>query len=207
MIAIIEGCGTNVASVQYALLRLGKESVLTSNPMVIKNASHVIIPGVSTAKRALMQLSQRNLIDVIYNLKQPVLGICSGMQILFKWCAEGNVEGLNIFSERVDKLCQLTLHMGWNTLEFNPAIISKHYKLLQGINNQSYVYFVHSYAAGVNNDTLARAQFGKPFSAIVAKNNFYGTQFHPERSGIVGAKILDNFLKLSEDCNEVDPKY
>lgn len=196
MIVIVEGCGSNIASIQFALKRLNKDFVLSSDANIIKQASHVIIPGVSTAKRAMTQLTQLKLVETIQSLQQPVLGICSGMQILFEWCEEGQVNGLGIFSDKVEKLTQnqnLALpHMGWNTIKFNQP----QHPLLTGIETNEYVYFVHSFAAKINNYTIASSEYGVPFSAIVAKNNFFGTQFHPERSSKVGERILSNFLKI-----------
>lgn len=198
MIAIVAGCGSNVASIQYALNRMGKTSIITSCPNTIKRASYVIIPGVSTAQRALDQLKKSQLIDVILSLQQPVLGICSGMQILFQWCCEGEIPGLGIFPEKVNKLfssIHLPLpHMGWNTL----AIQSKTCPLLEGINDNDYVYFVHSFAAPIGEYTAASSEYGVEFSAVVVEKNFYGTQFHPERSGKVGEKILKNFLQCGD---------
>lgn len=198
MIAIIDGCGSNVASIQYAIKRLGKNSILTSDPAVIRSATQVIIPGVSSAGRALQSLQQNGLCEVIKDLTQPVLGICSGMQILFQWCAEGDVEALNIFPEKVEKLKpakDLPLpHMGWNNL----AIIKPNCSLLKGIANLSYVYYVHSYAAKLIENTVAISEYDEPFSAIVAKDNFYGMQFHPERSGKIGERLLFNFLAEGE---------
>ncbi|MBS0290526.1 MAG: imidazole glycerol phosphate synthase subunit HisH [Proteobacteria bacterium] len=194
MIAIIEGCGTNIASIEYALARLNKVYCVTSDPKVIKQASHVIIPGVSTAQRALAQLQRQALTETILSLKQPVLGICSGMQILFDWCEEGQVKGLGIFSGKVVKLpekVQTIPHMGWNKLIQNLPTHS----LLQGIAKEDDVYFVHSFAASISQDTIASCDYGISFSAIVAKDNFYGTQFHPEKSGKVGLRLLANFCQ------------
>lgn len=194
MIAVIDGCGTNIASILFALERLNKKYELTSEPEKIKAASHIIIPGVSTAKRALEKLQEKRLKEVLKQCQQPVLGICSGMQILFSWCAEGEVSGLNIFPEKVNLLQVHNLplpHMGWNTLK----MISSGHFLLEGLNEKDYVYFVHSFAAPVGEYTVASCTYSMPFSAIIAKNNFYGTQFHPERSGKVGARILSNFLQ------------
>jgi glutamine amidotransferase len=195
MIVIVEGCGTNIASIQFALKRLNKDFLLSSDPTVIKQASHVIIPGVSTAKRAMDQLAQLKLIETLQSLTQPVQGIWAGMQILLDGCEEGQVNGLGIFSDKVEKLPikqNLALpHMGWNTIK----IIDSQHPLLEGIGDNEYVYFVHSFAAKINNYSIATSEYGVPFSAIVAKNNFLGTQFHPERSSKVGERILSNFLQ------------
>lgn len=197
MIVIIDNVGTNVTSLQLALKRLGEKSVISSNPKEIQAASHVILPGVSTAERAMSQLNQRGLIEIVCSLTQPVLGICSGMQIMFDWSEEGRVDGLGIFSQKVKKIQArddlYVPHMGWNTLNF---IKENTCPLLKKIDNESYVYFVHSFVTDVGEYTTASTEYGILFSAIVAKNNFFGTQFHPERSGNVGAKILNNFLTL-----------
>ncbi len=195
MIVIVEGCGTNLASIQFALKRLKKTYCVSACVEQIKQASHVIIPGVSTANRALAQLERRSLIETIKSLQQPVLGICSGMQILFNWCEEGAVGGLGVFPDKVTQIsCNDTVrvpHMGWNTLN----IRKPECPLLVGVQEKDYVYFVHSFAAPIGKFTVASSEHGMTFSSVVAKDNFYGTQFHPERSGKIGAKILSNFLE------------
>lgn len=197
MIVIIDNVGTNVTSLKFALKRLGKSSILSSNLKEIQKASHVILPGVSTAERAMNQLNQQGLNETVRSLTQPVLGICSGMQIMFDWSEEGSIAGLGIFSQKVEKIqpkANLSVpHMGWNSLEF---IKDKPCPLLNDIDDASYVYFVHSFATDIGEYTVASTEHGLRFSAIVAKNNFFGTQFHPERSGKVGATILSNFLAL-----------
>ncbi len=196
MIAIIGGCGANIASVQFALERLGKKSELTTDAAVIQSASHVILPGVGTAKQAMKQLHHLQLVDVIRQLTQPVLGICLGMQILHEYSGEGSVSCLGIVPGKVEIFPEspgMTIpHMGWNQLTINQP----QSPLLQNIENESYVYFVHSYAASVTDKTIAMGNYTKPFAAMVHNKNFYGAQFHPERSGRVGAQILQNFLML-----------
>lgn len=196
MIAIIRGCGANIASVQFALERLGKQSILTTDANSISAASHVILPGVGTAKQAMLQLQELRLIEVIQKLSQPVLGICLGMQILYEFSHEGDTDGLAIIPGRVSHLPTdkpLTIpHIGWNQLQF----YDNKSPILQDISNNNYFYFVHSYMAPVNEYTLATTNYGKNFAALVQKNNFYGMQFHPERSGKVGENILQNFLDL-----------
>uniref|UniRef100_A0A0Q9YMC4 Imidazole glycerol phosphate synthase subunit HisH n=1 Tax=Candidatus Berkiella aquae TaxID=295108 RepID=A0A0Q9YMC4_9GAMM len=193
---IVNNVGTNVASLQYACERLGKEVMLSSDPKLIKSAAYILLPGVSTASRAMMQLKQARLVDTIRSLTQPVLGICSGMQILFDWSEEGNVSGLGLFNEKVRKIEMSNgfylPHMGWNNIH----ILNKNCALLNGVADQSDVYYVHSFAAPVNADTVASTKHSELFSAVVAKDNFFGTQFHPERSGAVGSKILANFLAM-----------
>jgi len=196
MIAIIEGCGTNISSLEAALNRLGQEVLLTKNPTEIAAASHVILPGVGTANAAMQRLRNSELIPVILELTQPVLGICLGMQLLFSHSAEGDTDCLNIIPGTINlwPRCENLIlpHMGWNQLNFlEPA-----HPLAANILTQAYVYFVHSYQAAVGHYTLATSEYGHCFSAIVQHKNFYGMQFHPERSGAVGEQLLANFLSL-----------
>lgn len=197
MIVIIDGCGANISSVQLAIERLGKEAVYTSDPEVIKAASHVILPGVGTAHKALQKLEQLQLIPVLRRLTQPVLGICLGMQILHEFSSEGDVDCLNILPGKVEILPRnndLPIpHMGWNRLIINNTQSA----LLKGVENNTHVYFVHSYCASINHNTVATTHYTKPFSAIVQHKNFYGIQFHPERSGYIGRRILQNFLEIN----------
>lgn len=196
MIAIINGCGTNFASVQSAVERLGKKSILTTDKKIIASSSHVILPGVGTANHAMAKLQELALTDIICELKQPVLGICVGMQILYEYSCEGSVNCLGIFQGKVEPLPQdanlILPHMGWNKL----MLTQLQSPLAGGIENESYVYFVHSYAAKINAKTLATTHYGIHFSAMVQNKNFYGVQFHPERSGKIGEKILQNFLEI-----------
>lgn len=197
MIAIIEGCGSNIASIQFALERLGKQSLLTKDPDVIVSASHVILPGVGTANYSMSQLIEYRLVDVIRSLQQPVLGICLGMQLLFQSCAEGDVDCLGLIPgtiQHLPKTIGLTMpHMGWNQLKIKQG----QSKLFTGIDENNYVYFVHSYAAPINAYTIATTEHGIAFASAVQKDNFYGVQFHPERSGKIGANIIQKFIELS----------
>lgn len=197
MIAII-ACGANLASVQFAFERLGASVLLTTDAEQIKSADKVILPGVGTAKHAMQQLVELQLVEVICNLTQPVFGICLGMQLLYEFSAEGDMPCLGIVPNKVSALPVaegLSIpHMGWNQLQFP---IEKH-ELLNGIHENEDVYFVHSFAAPVDQYTIAAASYGMNFTAMVQKDNFYGAQFHPERSGKVGQKILQNFLELRE---------
>jgi imidazole glycerol-phosphate synthase subunit HisH len=196
VIVIVEACGNNFASVEFAIERLGKKTQISHDPAVIQAASHVILPGVGTAKQAMQQLQDFNLIEVIRNLKQPVLGICLGMQILYQSSAEGEVDCLKILSGEVNALPErenLSLpHMGWNQINFlQPS------RLLKDVKDDSYLYYVHSFAAPVNEHSVAVTEYTIKFSAVVEKNNFYGMQFHPERSGNIGSVMLKNFLELT----------
>jgi imidazole glycerol-phosphate synthase subunit HisH len=195
-LAIIDSGGANIASLQFAVQRLGIESDLTTDPERLQVASHVLLPGVGAAADCMGRLQSAGLVDTIRSLKQPVLGICVGMQLLFEASEEGDVSCLGLLPGRVrrfrDRNELPVPHMGWNQLEF-----SKHSPLLNDIANGDYVYFVHSYAAPVSDHTLATTQYGDAFAAVVQHGNVYGAQFHPERSAKVGAQLLKNFLQLT----------
>ena len=197
MIAIIDSGGANIASVRFALERLGFDSVLTADPAVISAAERVILPGVGAAPVAMAQLARAGLVECIRSLKQPVLGICLGMQLLFERSEEGDTPLLGLVGGTCgafDPGMGLTVpHMGWNRLL--PQGEGRH-PLLSGVEDGAHVYFVHSYAAPVSADTVASCSYGLDFTALVARGNFMGAQFHPERSGPVGARILGNFLAL-----------
>ena len=195
MIAIIDSGGANIASVQFALERLGAKSVLTRDAAEIAAADRVLLPGVGAAPVAMKSLNDAQLIEPIRKLRQPVLGICLGMQLLFGRSFEGNTVWLGI----LDGECRAFTpaagrsvpHMGWNRL--HPTTT---HPLLAGLDDISHVYFVHSYYVPVNDATIATCNYGQDFTAIAAKDNFLGCQFHPERSGQVGARILQNFLEM-----------
>ena len=197
MIAIIDSGGANIASVRFALERLGVDSVLTADPAVISSAERVILPGVGAAPVAMAQLDRAGLVQCIRGLTQPVLGICLGMQLLFERSQEGDTPLLGLVGGTCgafDPGMGLTVpHMGWNRLV--PQGEGRH-PLLAGVEDGAHVYFVHSYAAPVSADTVASCSYGVDFTALVARGNFMGAQFHPERSGPVGARILGNFLAL-----------
>lgn len=192
MIAIVKYNAGNVASVQNSLIRLGFESVVTDDADELKVAEKVIFPGVGEASSAMKYLKDRNLDEVIRSLKQPVLGICLGQQLMCAFSEEGNVNCLGIFKTMVKMFppTDLVPQMGWNSLTqlFGP--------LFQGINESDDVYFVHSYYAELCDNTVATCNYILPFSAALQKDNFYATQFHPEKSGSIGEQILMNFLKL-----------
>ncbi|MEI8055443.1 MAG: imidazole glycerol phosphate synthase subunit HisH [bacterium] len=194
MITIVDSGGTNIASIKFALKRLGVEARLSHNAEVIKKSSHVILPGVGSAATAMDRLKKYKLINTLQSLKQPVLGICLGMQLLFDFSEEGNVECLKLIPGKIKKLSKknkLSMpHIGWNTFE----IIKKN-QLLKNITDNSYAYFVHSFSAPTTEHTAAITHYGKAFSAIIQYKNFFGTQFHPERSSEIGAMILQNFLE------------
>ena len=197
MIAIIDSGGANIASVRFALERLGVDSVLTADPAVISAAERVILPGVGAAPVAMAQLARVGLVECIRGLTQPVLGICLGMQLLFERSEEGDTALLGLVGGTCgafDPGIGLTVpHMGWNRLV--PQGERRH-PLLSGVEDGAHVYFVHSYAAPVSADTVASCSYGLDFTALVARGNFMGAQFHPERSGLVGARILGNFLAM-----------
>lgn len=193
MIAIIKYNGGNVNSVQNALNRLNIDSVITDDPEQILNADKVIFPGVGEASSTMRLLKEKRLDKLIPTLKQPVLGICLGMQLMCKGNEEGNTKGLGIFDIEVKRFPPLELvpHMGWNTVSKQAS------GLFSGINPEDDVYFVHSYYCELSEFTTSVCDYILPFSASLQKDNFYATQFHPEKSGSVGSMILTNFINLS----------
>jgi len=191
MVAIIDYDTGNLRSVANALGRLGAEYVVTSNAEAIRNAERVILPGVGEASTAMEKLRHRGLDGVIRELKQPVLGICIGVQLMCRWSEEGNTECLGIFDTEVRKLSGRKVpEMGWNGIEALKT------PLFASIEEGTFVYYVHSYAPQLCAQTIARTEYGDIFSAALNMANFYGTQFHPEKSGSAGEKIMENFLKL-----------
>ncbi len=194
LVIVDTGCA-NLASVSFAFDRLGVSAVVTDDAETITSAERIIIPGVGSAPYAMQKIAAKGLKPVLQNLKQPVMGICLGMQLIFETLEEGGrpVKGLGLVPGKItalDTKGQPSPHMGWNTLTQH-----KDDPLLKGINDNDYAYFVHSFAADVSDITLASCEYGATFSAIVRQNNVYGCQFHPERSAKVGAKIFANFLK------------
>jgi glutamine amidotransferase len=192
---IIAGCGANLASLRFALQRLGADVPVTEDPRRAERASHVILPGVGAAAPAMARLRERGFVDVVPKLSQPVLGICLGMQLLFAASDEEDTPCLGVIDARVQLLApdaSLPVpQMGWNALS-----VTRDSPLLAGIVEGAYAYFVHSYAAPPGAYTTAVADYGGPFSAVVQQQNFFGTQFHPERSAGVGSQVLENFLKI-----------
>ena len=211
MIVIIDTGCANLSSVRFAIERLGYEVVVSKDPGILQQATKLFLPGVGTAKEAMANLIDRHLVEEIKKLTQPVLGICLGMQMLAEGSEEvfaeeaeavgeaddaeneviktlGLVDG---FVEKMDVAPLRSPHMGWN--QITPKLDEP---LFKDIPAGSYFYFVHSYALPVNANTIASCEYGTPFTAAVNKNNFYGVQFHPERSGKAGAQLIKNFLEL-----------
>ena len=195
MIAIIDYDAGNIRSVGNALQRLGAEYELTADPARILAADKVILPGVGNAAEAMAHLRERGLCELVRSMRRPVLGICVGMQLMCRDSEEGPTQALGIFDAHVRRFTETpdakVPHMGWNALGNLDS------KLFKGLEGGSYVYFVHSYYPGLCPDTIATCRHGdRLFSAALKYENFYGTQFHPEKSGPVGAAILRNFLAL-----------
>ncbi|CAE1144423.1 imidazole glycerol phosphate synthase subunit HisH [Serratia sp. Tan611] len=188
------GCA-NLSSVNYAVRRLGYQPEVSRDPEIVLRADKLFLPGVGTAKAAMEQLAQRELIDLIKACTQPVLGICLGMQLLADSSEEnGGVDTLGVLDVQVKQMEAGGLplpHMGWNQVS---ARAGSH--LFRGIDDDAYFYFVHSYAMPVCANTIAQADYGAPFTAAVQKDNFFGVQFHPERSGAAGAQLMKNFLEM-----------
>jgi imidazole glycerol-phosphate synthase subunit HisH len=193
---IIPSCGSNLASLQFALERVGADAPLTEDPARIRAASHVILPGVGAAAPGMQRLAAAGLVDLIPTLTQPVLGICLGMQLLFARSEEENTRCLGVIDADVRRFPASPDHpvpqMGWNEL----ALVGES-PLMAGVPTGAYAYFVHSYAAPPGSYTRALTTYGVPFSAVIEQGNFFGTQFHPERSSRAGAHILENFLNIT----------
>ena len=192
MIAIIKYNAGNVVSVKNALGRLGQESIITDDLESIQKADKVIFPGVGEASTAMNYLKAKQLDRAILNCSQPFLGICLGLQLMCLSSDEGNTQCLGIFNNKVKlfKGDEKVPHMGWNNFESNKG------SLFKGITNIDDVYYVHSYYAEIGKETAAVCNYLLPFSAALQKDNFYATQFHPEKSAAIGDKILQNFLSL-----------
>ncbi|GLQ98688.1 imidazole glycerol phosphate synthase subunit HisH [Dyella mobilis] len=194
-VVLVDAGGTNIGSVRYALQRLGVDAALTADAAQIRQADKVILPGVGAAAPGMARLRELGLVEVIRSLTQPVLGVCLGMQLLCEHSSEGDTACLGVvpaqvrrFEEAPDRCVP---HMGWNRL--TPVV---EHSLLKGLQEGDWAYFVHSYAVPLGAYTLASSDYGDGFSAVIAKDNFHGMQFHPERSASVGAKLLKNFLEL-----------
>ena len=191
-VAIVDYGAGNIQSLRFALERLGVESVLTANPEVLRTADKVIFPGVGEASSAMKKLRATGLDTLLPTLKQPVLGICLGMQLMCNSTAEGNTQGLGIFDCEVQRFPTKVKvpQMGWNTLS---AIKGA---LFENIAANEYMYLVHSYYAPLIEETIAATTYGETYSTALQKDNFYGVQFHPEKSSKAGSQLLSNFLAL-----------
>lgn len=196
-VAIIKYNAGNIYSVNYALKRLGIEAEVTDDKETLLKADRVIFPGVGEAVTTMNYLKEHQLDRLICDLKQPVLGICLGLQLMCRHSEEGNVDCLNIFDVDIFRFVpqrhdDKVPHMGWNTITETKS------ELFTGFDKPEFVYFVHSFYAPVNHNTIATTNYITPFSASMHKDNFYATQFHPEKSGPVGKRILQNFLNLKD---------
>ena len=196
-VAIVKYNAGNIYSVIHALNRLGVSPILTDDAAELRAADKVLFPGQGEARQAMGYLRQHGLDEVIRSLKQPVLGICIGQQLMCRHSEEGDTDCLGIFPVDVKRFCpqrheDKVPHMGWNQVKMNQADNG----LFSGVNDGDYVYFVHSYYVPLCAETIATTDYILPYSAALHKDNFYATQFHPEKSGAVGERILANFLKL-----------
>ena len=194
-VAVVKYNAGNIRSVDYALKRLGVEAVITADKEELQSADKVIFPGVGEAETTMNHLKATGLDELIKNLRQPVFGICLGMQLMCRHSEEGEVDCLNIFDVDVKRFVpqkheDKVPHMGWNTIGKTNS------KLFEGFTEEEFVYFVHSFYVPVNDCTAAVTDYILPFSAALHKDNYYATQFHPEKSGSVGERILQNFLDL-----------
>jgi glutamine amidotransferase len=194
-IAIIQYNAGNIQSVLYALERIGAEAIVTDNKETIMAADKVIFPGVGEASTAMNYLKERNLDQVIQSLKQPLLGICLGMQLMCSFSEENNTNCLGIFNEQVKQFIPTEQslkvpQMGWNTIHHLKS------DLFKGVTEESYAYFVHGYYASVGEHTIAQTNYILDYSSALHKDNFYGVQFHPEKSASVGEQIIQNFLNI-----------
>ena len=194
-VAVVKYNAGNIRSVDYALKRLGVEAVITADKEELQSADKVIFPGVGEAETTMNHLKATGLDELIKNLRQPVFGICLGMQLMCRYSEEGEVDCLNIFDVDVKRFVpqkheDKVPHMGWNTIGKTNS------KLFEGFTKEEFVYFVHSFYVPVCDFTAATTDYIHPFSAALHKDNFYATQFHPEKSGKTGEKILTNFLNL-----------
>lgn len=194
-VAVIKLGVGNTASVMFALERLGAKATLTGDPARVRDAERVILPGVGAAAAAMRRLNDSGMREVLSTFTRPLLGICLGQQVLYDRSEEGDAAGLGLIAGEVAALEATTQrpapHMGWSALHIEHA-----HPLFEGVHSGDYVYFVHSYASAPDANAIAVAEYGRPFAAAVAQGNVLGCQFHPERSGAVGARILCNFLTL-----------
>ena len=191
-IVIINYGAGNIQSIKFAIQRLGFEAVLTDDEQEIRNADKVIFPGVGEASSAMQKLKSTGLDKVIPTLKQPVLGICLGMQLMCKYCEEGDTQGLNIFDVDVLRFSNdvKVPQIGWNQISNLKS------DLFKGISENEYMYLVHSYYVPLNEETIATTEYGIKYASALKEKNFYGVQFHPEKSSKAGEQIVKNFLEL-----------
>jgi glutamine amidotransferase len=191
-VAIVKYNAGNIQSVLFALERIGIKATVTDDPETLLSADKIIFPGVGEASTAMQYLKERKLDELVVSLKQPVLGICLGMQLLCDYSEENQTTCMGIFKTIVKKFNEdlKVPQIGWNNIHFDSSILFK------GINNDPYCYFVHSYYAAICQETIATTNYGITFSSALAKNNFYGVQFHPEKCATVGEQILKNFLSI-----------
>ncbi|WP_303013046.1 imidazole glycerol phosphate synthase subunit HisH [uncultured Bacteroides sp.] len=194
-VAVVKYNAGNIRSVDYALKRLGVEAVITADKETIQSADKVIFPGVGEAETTMKHLKATGLDELVRNLRQPVLGICLGMQLMCRHSEEGEVDCLNIFDVDVKRFLpqkheDKVPHMGWNTIGKTNS------GLFKGFAGEEFVYFVHSFYVPVCDFMAAETDYIHPFSSALHKDNFYATQFHPEKSGKTGERILKNFLAL-----------
>ena len=196
-VAIIDAGGANIASLQFALERLGATSQLTADVAAIRSASHVILPGVGAAASAMRKIRSQGMENVIPSLEQPVLGICLGMQLMAAGSDEDQAKCLGVFPDHATKLRASpdspVPNMGWCRIARSASS-----ELLSGISDGSWFYFVHSYALPINSRTVCTAMHASEFSAVMSRDNFHAAQFHPERSSVAGARLLKNFLEMSQ---------
>jgi len=194
-VVLVDAGGANLGSVRCALRRLGVEPLLSADAREIRGADRVILPGVSTAATVMGRLHELGLVDVLRELRQPLLGVCVGMQLLFEHSEEDDTPCLRLLPGRVRRIAGgagiRVPHMGWNALS-----LRRPDPLLRGFGDADYAYFVHSYAAGVTPDCIASTRHGDEFAAAVRRGNVMGAQFHPERSAAAGARLLHNFLTM-----------
>jgi glutamine amidotransferase len=194
-VVLVDAGGTNIGSVRYALQRLGADAALTADAAIIRAADKVILPGVGAAGPGMARLHELGLVELLRSLRQPVLGVCLGMQLLCTHSDEGDTACLGLILAPVRRFAEApglrVPHMGWNRVT-----VQRRRRLLAGLGDDDQAYFVHSYMVPTGEWTLASCDYGAPFSAVIGRDNFYGMQFHPERSAAVGAKLLHNFLGL-----------